>query len=47
MTLDEEMTDVCDWAWTEGLDAINAKDEQYSEVSVHVEMFPRAGCRVG
>ena len=39
MTFDEEMTDVCDWAWTEGLDVISAKDEQYSEASAHVEMF--------
>jgi hypothetical protein len=39
MTLEEEMTDVCDWAWTEGLDAIDAKDEQYAEASAHVEMF--------
>ena len=39
MTLDEEITDICDWAWTEGLDAIDAKDKEYGEASAHVEMF--------
>lgn len=39
MTLDEEVTEICDWAWTEGLDAINAKDNKYCKASVYVEMF--------
>jgi hypothetical protein len=47
MTPDEEFTDVCDWAWTEGLDAIDAKDKEYSEVSAHLEMFLVLGAVLG
>lgn len=39
MTPDEELDDVVEWAWTDGISAIDAKDEQYAEVSAHVEMF--------
>ena len=39
MTPDEEWNDVCEWAWGEGIAAIDAKDGQYTEASTHLEMF--------
>ena len=39
ITPEEELNDVCEWAWTEGIAAIDAQDEKYVEVSAHVEMF--------
>jgi hypothetical protein len=39
MTPEEEFNEVLDWAWTKGIEAIDAKDKQYAEASVHLEMF--------
>jgi hypothetical protein len=47
MTPDEEFTDVYDWAWEEGIAAIDAKDEQYTEASARVEMFLVLGAVLG
>ena len=37
--LDKEMTDLIDWAWGDGLAAIDAKDAECKEASAHIEMF--------
>ena len=34
-----EFESASDWAWGEGIAAIDAKDEEYKEASVHAEMF--------
>lgn len=33
------MDELQEWAWTEGLKPIDAKDEQYEEPYAHFEMF--------
>jgi hypothetical protein len=39
MSHPDEFDEVAEWAWSEGIDAIDAKDDEYSEASAHVEMF--------
>jgi len=38
-TLDRESNELIEWAWGDGLAAIDAKDAEYTEASAHVEMF--------
>jgi hypothetical protein len=39
MTPEQEFNEVLDWAWGEGIEAIDAKDKGYTEISAHLEMF--------
>ena len=39
MTPDEESDAVIEWAWGEGIEAIDAKDKEFVEASAHLEMF--------
>ena len=39
MTFDDEMDELIEWSWGDGIAAIDAKDAKYTEASAHVEMF--------
>jgi len=38
-TFDRETNELMNWAWNDGVAAIDAKDGEYTEASAHVEMF--------
>jgi hypothetical protein len=39
MSFDDEMDELIEWCWDDGIAAIDAKDAEYTEASAHVEMF--------
>ena len=38
-TFDRETNELMNWAWSDGIAAVDAKDSEYTEASAHVEMF--------
>jgi hypothetical protein len=39
MSFDDELDELIEWCWGDGIAAIDAKDEGYTEVCAHAEMF--------